>query len=210
MKKILLILLTFTFLAACSSEEASNKNSSDETAKNTENSEGKKDEGKVEVEKGLLNVEVTLPASMFEGKNIDDIKASAKENGIKKVTQNEDGSITYKMSKSVHREMMKEIATSLKETVEETKTSGDYASIKDITYNDSFSEFTMIVDKEAYENSMDGFAAMTLGMSGMFYQLYDGADPDEYSVTIHIEDKATGEKFGEVVYPDALEETKEG
>ncbi|MCA1063918.1 hypothetical protein QTG56_01660 [Rossellomorea sp. AcN35-11] len=196
MKKFFMVLLSITVLAACSSEEANKDDKS-------------KKEESVDVDKKLFNVEVTLPASMFEGQNVEDIKAEAKENDIKEVTENEDGSITYKMSKSVHKEMMKEISSGIKETVEETKSSEDFVSISDIKYNDSFSEFTMVVDKEAYENSMDGFATLTLGMSGMLYQMYDGVSEDDYSVTIKMQDETTGEVFDEVVYPDALEEVEE-
>jgi PBP1b-binding outer membrane lipoprotein LpoB len=200
MKKLLILLLTITLLAACSSDETNNKESSkQDTSKKNES---------VEVDKKLFNVEVTLPASMFEGESIEDIKNAAKENDIKEVTENDDGSITYKMSKDVHKKLMEEISTSIKETVEETKTSEDFVSIKDITYNKSFSEFTMLVDKETYENSMDGFATMALGMTGMLYQMYDGATEDEYSVTIKVKDESTEEVFDEVVYPDALEETE--
>ncbi|PFG03344.1 membrane lipoprotein lipid attachment site-containing protein [Bacillus sp. es.034] len=201
MKKVIMFLLALTLLSACSSEDTNQKESNKDS--------GKKEES-VEVDKKLFNVEITLPASMFEDKNLETIQADAKENGIKEVTKNEDGSITYKMSKSVHKELMKDIATSIEESVEEMKTSEDYVSIKDITHNDSFSIFTVVVDQAAYENSMDGFATLTLGMSGMMYQLYDGVSEDDYSVKIKMEDKTSGKTFDEVVYPDALEETEEG
>lgn len=210
MKKISLtiLLLLLTFLAACSSNEQSSNNDESQASTNQpeENNKESKDDGKVAVDKGLLSVEVTLPASMVENQNMEETIASAKEQGIKEVTENEDGSITYKMSKSAHKELMNEIGTSIEETVEETKNSEDFVSIKDITHNDSFSNFTVVVDKESYENSMDGFATMTLGMSGMIYQIYDGADPEKYSVTISMKDEATGEVFDEIVYPDALDE----
>jgi hypothetical protein len=201
MKKVIMFLLALTLLSACSSEDTNQKESDKDS--------GKKEES-VEVDKKLFNVEITLPASMFEDKNFETIQADAKENGIKEVTKNEDGSITYKMSKSVHKELLKDIATSIEESVEEMKTSEDYVSIKDITHNDSFSTFTVVVDQAAYENSMDGFATLTLGMSGMMYQLYNGVSEDDYSVKINLEDKTSGKTFDEVVYPDALEETEEG
>jgi PBP1b-binding outer membrane lipoprotein LpoB len=201
MKKIVMILATLTLLTACSSKETSKKESKEDTANKEES---------VEVDKKLFNVEVTLPASMFEGESLETIEADAKESGVKEVTENEDGSITYKMSKSVHKDMLQEIAASIEETVEETKTSQDFVSIKDVKYNDSFTEFTMIVDKEKYENSMDGFATMTFGMSGMLYQMYDGVSEDAYSVTIKVEDEASGETIDEIVYPDDMEETEEG
>ena len=64
------------------------------------------------MDKGLLNVEVTLPASMFEGEDMDSSIAEAEKEGIK-VTRNDDGSATYKMSKGKHKEMMKEMEAEL-------------------------------------------------------------------------------------------------
>ena len=159
-----------------------------------------------EVDKGLLNVEVTIPPSLLEDQNIDEVIAEAKEAGVSEVTENDDGSLTYKMSKSVHSEMMKEIENGLKENIDELKNSEDYVSIEDVISNNSFSEFTMVVNQEEYENSFDGFAALGLGISGLYYQLFDGVDPDDYKVTIHLENAETGEVFDTIVYPDALEE----
>lgn len=193
----IMLILAIAVLAACSSNEQKASNQTKDEKKNEE----------VSVDKGLLNVEVTLPASMFEGEDIDSVIAEAKKDGVKEVTKNEDGSLTYKMSKSKHKEMMKELETNVKDTIEETKTSGDFASIKDITHNDSFSEFTLLVDKSAYENSMDGFASIGFGMSGMIYQMFNGSDADHTKVTILIKDEATQETFDEIVYPDALEDS---
>ncbi len=199
----ILFALMITFLASCSTNDQENKAS--DSKKSAEQTKEKTKEQTVAVDKGLLNVEVTLPASMFEGDDADTVIADAKKEGAE-VTKNEDGSFTYKMSKAKHKEMMKELETNIRTTLEEMKTSGDYVSIKDITPNNSFSEFTLVVDKEAYENSMDGFAAIGLGMSGMMYQLFSGVDADNYKVTVSMKDEATQEVFDEIVYPDALED----
>ncbi|WP_026562729.1 hypothetical protein [Bacillus sp. J37] len=201
----LFMMLLSLLLVACGNndQEKNNAGIAEESAKQQE--EQTEDES-VDVKKGLLNVEVTLPASMFEGEDIDTVIADAKKEGVKEVTKNEDGSLTYKMSKAKHKEMMEELKTGILETIEETKNSEDYVSIKDITYNDSFSEFTLVVEKSAYEDSMDGFAAFGLGISGMYYQLYNGVNPDEYKVTIFLKDEASQEVFDEIVYPDDLEE----
>ncbi len=47
---------------------------------------------------------------------------------------------------------------------------------------------------------------MGLTMSGMFYQVYDGVGTEKLSVTIDTEDQSTGEVFGTVKYPEALED----
>lgn len=156
-------------------------------------------------EKGNDSVEIRLPASMFEGQDIDEVIAGAKETGINEVIKNEDGSFTYKMSKATHNEVMKETETEILKFIEDTKNGEDYTSIKDITHNKSFSEFTLVVDQGAYENSLDGFAVFGFGILGMYYQLFDGATPDDLEVTIFIEDVDSGDVFGTVIYPDDID-----
>ncbi|MEH7351771.1 hypothetical protein [Gottfriedia acidiceleris] len=197
MKKFtyLLLALLITLQAGCSSN-----NQAKQTTK-----ESKPKEEKMAVDKGLFNVKLTLPASMFEGDDINKVIADAEKEGIK-VTKNSDGSLTYKMSKSQHKKIMKGMREQIIKTVNETNESKDFASLKDVTYNNDFSEFTLIVDKSAYENSMDGLAALTFGMSGMMYQLYNGVDPNDYKVTILIKDQATQKEFDKIVYPDALKD----
>lgn len=158
----------------------------------------------IEVDKGILSVEITLPASFFEGEDISSIADVNKDNDIK-VTKNSDGSVTYKMSKSKHNELMQEIKNSLIDYIEEVKNNEDYKSIEDITYNKTFSELTMVVDQEAFEGSLDGFVAFGLGMMSLYYQLFNGVNPENYKVTIHLKNVGTGGIFRDIVYPDAFE-----
>jgi hypothetical protein len=137
------------------------------------------------------------------------VVTDAKEEGVEEATVNEDGSVTYQMSKAKHKEMLKEIKTGVEETVEETMTSEDYKSIKDITFNDSFTEFTVVVDKTLYENSFDGFAVFGLGITGAYYQIFNGIQAEEYKVTIDIKDETSKEVFETIIYPDDLEEVEE-
>lgn len=63
----------------------------------------------------------------------------------------------------------------------------------------------MKVDREAFANSFDGFATLELAIHGMLYQAFDGVEPDDLQVTVHIEDVDTGEMIDTVIYPDELE-----
>lgn len=204
MKKKLLaiLLLTLFVVAACSS-----KDNVKEKVDDSKQGEKKTEETSeaVAVDKGLLNVEVTIPASFLEGEDIDTVIAEAKEDGIKDVKKNEDGSVTYKMTKSKHKEMMQEVKANVTEYVDDLVNGEDFASIQDIKHNANFSKFTLTVDKEAFENSFDGFVALGLAMTGMFYQLFDGVDAEKLNVTIETVDQSTGEVFGTVNYPEALE-----
>ena len=119
-------------MAACSS-----KDDTSEKADNSKQEDKKTEEtgGAVGVDKGLLNVEVTVPASFLEGEDIDTVVAQAKEDGIKDVKKNDDGSVTYKMTKAQHKEMMQEMKASVTEYVDELINDEDFASIQDIEYN---------------------------------------------------------------------------
>lgn len=164
-------------------------------------------QGKVEVDQGLFNVEITIPATLVnnDDADIDDIIDEAQDKGIKEIVRNDDGSLTFKMSKNEHRKMMKEITEEIQETMLDIKTDDDFVSIRDLEANESFSQFTMKVDRDAFENSLDAFAALALAMQGMIYQVFDGVDQDELQVIIDIEDADTGELIDTVIYPDDLE-----
>ena len=209
MKKLLILPLTLLLgflLVACSQDKESDSGKKTDNAEKTAE-ETSKDES-LKVDKGLLNVEVTIPASFYEGQDIDKAITEAKKEGIKEAIKNEDGSVTYKMSKSVHNKMMKELEKSVLETVEEIKTSGDFTSIKDVTYNKSFSEFTLTVNKEEFESSFDAMSSMGLAIVGMYYQLFGGTDPEKFKVTVIFKDESNGEVINKVVYPDDLNDSK--
>lgn len=212
---VLLLMMTILFLAACSSssdskaEDATTNNQEVQDATETEqkDSESKEEKGQsIGVDKGLFNVEVTLPASFFEGEDIDQAIADAKAEGVGEVIKNDDGSVTYKMSKATHKEMMAELETSVQESLEEMKISEDFTSIKDVTGNKDYTEFNLVVDQAAYESSFDGFAIFGLGMLGMYYQVFDGTDAENARVEVTVEDEATGEVIGTSVFPDDLPE----
>lgn len=168
--------------------------------------DGDGNDGSINVEKNLFNVVVTVPAFFFEGEDPEQIKAEAEqEEGIGEVVVNDDGSLTYKMSKAKHRDMVKEFENQLVAYMDEIKNDEEYVSIQDVEANKSFDEFTIVVDKNAYENSFDGFAAFGLGFNSMFYQLFDGVDQNEIKATIHVKDSETNEVFHTIVYPDDLE-----
>ncbi|GAB2570807.1 hypothetical protein [Gracilibacillus alcaliphilus] len=216
MKKLLLFLIILFVLSACggndpeeSEQDSANNEPEEVETQESEAEDTESAEEAVEVDKGLLNVEVTLPATMADTlvEDKEATFANAEAEGME-LTENEDGSLTYKMSKSKHQEMMDELREQINQSVEEIANSEDFPSIQEVSGNDDFSEFTMIVDQEQYENSLDGFGAFGIGLAAMLYQLYDGAAPDEYNVTIHVEN-TDGEEFDTIHYPEALENAGE-
>jgi predicted small lipoprotein YifL len=156
----------------------------------------------VEVDQGLLNVKITLPASMFEDMTDFDPEAYTEENGFKETVVNENGSITITMSKNKHNELMTEMEMDIDNTLAEMVEAEDTPYIKEITSSEGYRTVTMRVDKEGYENAWD-MTPLSIYFNVVFYQVFDDAEP--YCEVI-VEDIETGEVLYSVIYPDALEE----
>jgi len=205
MNKYLLSIAAFSFLlTGCGDKEESK-----DDAKDTATTEEEKNDESINVDKGLLNVEITLPATFFEEQTEEQIIAGAKEEGYDDVKVNEDGSVTYKMSKAKHTEMMDELEGEMVKAVEEIVKSGDYPSIKEISYNKSFDEYDVKVEREQYENSLDGFALLGLVMTSSYYQAFDGKDADKMTITFNMIDNETNESYDTLIYPDDWEDEEE-
>lgn len=190
MKKWLISLLIVCafFLASCGKEEK------------------KSDESGIEVEKGIMNVELTLPAGFFEGQSEEEIIAAAKEKGIKEAKVNEDGSVYYKMSKKEHSKMLKEMKSGIDESIQEISNGEDYPSIKKITYNQDLTEFNLTVVRESYDQGLESFAVYGLILSGMYYNIFNGVAEDDVEITFNFIDEATNEIYETSIYPDELED----
>src|SRR5699024_3228315 len=102
MKKLLVILFSVLFLIACSD---GNETEGNKVADNTSEVE----ESGIEVDKGLLNVEITLPEMFFQDDELEDIEAEMENNHDANVTKNDDGSLTVKMSTKEHKQLMSDM-----------------------------------------------------------------------------------------------------
>lgn len=220
MKKILSLLLAATLafsLAACSS---GNTSSSSAAASDSASSEESTSDSSLEVEKKLLTVEITLPASMFDSDSevaesgeetaSDDVEIHetpeeycnriVKEDGYLSAVPNTDGSVTLTMTKTKHSEMMAEMKQSIDDNIQKSIGDDGFQSIKEVTYNDDVTEFTVKVDREAFEGSWDGLSALTYAFCGAAYQYYSGvSDP---RVVVNYIDADTGEVISTSTYPD--------
>lgn len=154
------------------------------------------------VNKGILNVDVTLPVSLFIDSTEEEIIAEAKENGIIETKFNEDGSVTYTMSNSKYNEMMKELGDSIVSTIDEIVNSGDYTSIKEISYNKDYTEFYVRVNRQQYEEGFDGFAIIGLVMVSTYYSAFEGNSGEDSQTIFNMVDETTGEIYDTAIYPD--------
>lgn len=208
MKKYLILLLSFMFLVGCGeNKETQEPTVIDDEQVNSDDTEGVEDDDNLDVDKGLFDVTVTIPASFYEDElDMEQLEKESEEIGITDISINDDGSVTYKMPKSAHKKWLQESADELDQSLVEMVESDDFVSIKDISPNKNYSEFTMVVDGEAFENSFDSMAILGIHLAGAFYQFIDGTDPEDYSVKINVVDEESGDIIDSLIYPDDLNE----
>lgn len=190
MKKKLVAMLLVGAMAlsftACGSSPKSGSNSATSTDQSSDDGE------ELKAEKNLLNVEVTLPASLVKDGEAE-LDEEAKEAGVKEITKNEDGSITMKMTKEAHKELLGSIKESVDESNEEIIADKEnYPSIESITYNDDLTEFTVDVDGASF-NGIESFIAIAFYMEGNIYQALNAVPEDEINTTVNFVDKDSGE-----------------
>lgn len=194
MKKLLAIgimcamLLTFT---ACTST-ADNSTTDDTSVSTTEPTKSDM------VDENLLPVDITVPASMFSEENpaTDELTQEQLDKGFKSATLNDDGSVTYTMSKSTFKDYKNELK---EQTANNLNTlNNDYPCIDSVEFNDDFSEIKINVNKSEYENGMNFFCITVAGFSANIYQAYTN---ETVVSNISVIDKDTGDVLNSATYP---------
>lgn len=152
------------------------------------------------VDSGLLNTSVTLPAFLFQNEDMSAFnkKTYAERNDYKEVTLNDDGSVTAKMAKSRHKEILAELGTQLEESLAGMIKGEKTPYIKSIIWTKEYDEIIITVDKAEYESATDDIP-FTVGMSVMRYQVFNG---DYLHSEIIVKDVSTGATIYDGVYPD--------
>lgn len=169
-KKILAVLVTATLtlsLVACGGNDSSK----------TDNDNN----DQVNVEENLFSVELTVPADFMSETTQEDLDQLVSEKGYKSITLNEDGSATYVMTKSQHKELMAEIETNIKTELDSLIESEDYPNFTKIEANSDFTSFT-ITTKSTELDFNESFSTIIFYMYGAMYNAFSGNDVDNIHV----------------------------
>lgn len=204
MRKTISILLTVVLLlsfTACSSKTVESTQAPQETASApssqavtseteaptedplTEDMEILSAIGDVAVENGILTVSITVPAALAgEGNEQAALDANAGET-YQSAKLNDDGSITYKMTKAQHKAMLSSLQESVDSALQEMIDGTDF-NFKDITYNKNMSVFdaTMTVNELGL---MDSFSVLAFYTYGSMYQLFSGDNSSSIIVNFY-------------------------
>lgn len=135
----------------------------------------------ISVEKNLFSVEFTVPRD-FVGEDVTQESLNEKiGEGIKSVTLNADGSVTYVMTKEAHKEMMDEMTENLDMSLNEMVGSEDYPTYTKIEHNSDFTQITVYIDAEEL-GLMDSISVLGMYMYGGMYNAFNGTSIDNINV----------------------------
>lgn len=174
-------------LTACSGGAASSTAAGSDAAASTSASE----DG-LNVEKNLFSVTLTYPASMVdEGTTQDSLNDEIKGiDGIKSATLNEDGSVTYIMTKAYHKQIVDDMAQTIDESMAEMVGSEDYPNFTKVEANEDYTVFTVTIKSKAL--SLDeSLSLLQFYTEGAFYSVVSGNDAD--SIHVDFVNADTGE-----------------
>lgn len=198
-----LVLLLGILLVACSQDKESDTGKKNDSADNAE--EKSQNESLKVDQEGII--EIPIPVSILEDLSIDEVITELEELGVEEVVENNDGSLTCKMSKTVHEILIKKFEVGILEMLEHFRTSRSYESINDATYNKKMTEIIFKVDREVFEYTGEGDdqgAAYDLSTPGLYYQLLRGTNPEKLKFTVIFEDELNGDEIQKYVFPDDL------
>ncbi len=125
---------------------------------------------------GLFNVALTIPAEYVEGTTQKELNRQAKEGTFKSATLNKDGSVTYVMSKSQHKEMLNTLKNSIADELNKIPNSTDYPNVTKVEANDDYTKFT--VTTASTELSFEEqFLSVQLYIYGGMYNAFNNLSP---------------------------------
>ena len=202
MKKILSLILVATLvcsLCACSSNpsttsttkaQASAAETADIEAEATlseeEQLEADRDElsaiGDVEVENGILTVAVTVPSDFIGEVTQEELDQKAGDTYVS-ATLNDDGSVTYKMTKSQHKKMLDGIVESIDSGLQDMVDDESY-SFTSIKHNDDYTQFDVTISGTEL-NLADSFATLGFYLYGSMYGIFSGHRADNVIVNYY-------------------------
>ena len=215
MKKIIAIIVSLAFavsLCACggTGNEKTDDNTKTETAAVIEKTEAANDQsqaetteadtddplaedmaalegiGDIEVSEGIVYVYVTIPASLANGVTQADIDEKAGET-YQSGKLNEDGSITYKMTRKQHQAMLDSTASAFDDACKDMLEDTDTYGITAIDHNDDFTVIKVTMNSDTVGLGAS-FAVLAFYMYGGMYGIVSGHKVDNITVEFYAPD----------------------
>ena len=139
--------------------------------------------GDVQVENGILTVSITLPADLAQGMTQEQLDASKGTTYLDAVL-NDDGSVTYKMTKAQHRVLLEQLTASFDQSIQEMIDDNETYSISAVTHNDDYTIFDVSLDGTELGFG-DTISSLLFYMCGGMYGVFNGHRPEHVIVNFY-------------------------
>lgn len=129
---------------------------------------------------GSPDVEITLPASFFEEGTTQESIDAVNDGKFKSAVLNEDGSVTYVLTASQHKELMDGLKTQMQSSFDELIADDTY-SINSVTPNSDYTEFKVELSTDTL-SFVDSISVMAFYSFGAMYNMCNGTPAENISV----------------------------
>ena len=136
---------------------------------------------RVETDRGLFDVTVTLASSYAEGITQEELDATVAEKGFKSATLNDDGSVTYVMTRDQHAQLMEETRASIERSLSEIPNSEDYPNVTAVEHSDDFTSFSVTTTSSEL-TFKETLMTLSLYIFGGMYSNFNGTPVDNIHV----------------------------
>ena len=150
----------------------------------------------IEVDEGIFTVTITMPATYVEaGTTQDSLDQEAGAGNYEAAVLNEDGSVTYTLTRAQHNAMLEEMRTTIDAALDEMITSGGYPNFVAVEANDDYTEFRVTTSAETV-SAEESLAVLGFYIYGGLYQIIDGGG-ESVDITVQFLSEATGDVIDE-------------
>ncbi len=149
-------------------------------------------------------IQVIMPAALFAGQDVDEIATRAiEEQGVNEIVPIEDDMLVYNMSPAVKESLHEEAKTNLEEKLSGLEEYRRYPYLVDVSYDDNFTEFYLLISAGEEMPGEALIAASELFVTAVYYHYLDAAGDEVREVKIELENEETGARET-IVYPGDL------
>lgn len=139
--------------------------------------------GKIETENGLLFVTITIPADMVKENTTQESIDSEAGETYTSGKLNDDGSVTYKMTKKQHKAMLSNVTQGIEDGLNSLIEDSEHSFTK-IEHNDDFTSFDVSLSTEEV-GMTESFMVMVFYLYGGMYGLLSGHENENVAVNFY-------------------------